>query len=124
MRDTQEIDYLEGVPQEERTPEMLRDAIMRIHEKNINPLKNEMPQEQQVQWSRSSSGFCESKCGRFGISPEYWGRCEPQSYTLTDRESGKEYRLLDTQKKAKHRANQILSPPPPQPRIEISDDLF
>lgn len=78
-----------------------------------------------LKWGRSSGGFCESKCGRFGISPEYWGRCEPQSYTLTDRETGKEYRLLDTQKKAKERANRVLCPAPVyKPTITISDDMF
>lgn len=39
--DTQKIDYLEGVPEEERTPEMLRQAILELHRKNILGEKSE-----------------------------------------------------------------------------------
>lgn len=35
-----------------------------------------------VDWNRSKDGYCESKCGRFHISPLYLGRCSPVEYEL------------------------------------------
>ena len=77
-----------------------------------------------IKWGKSVDGFVESKCGRFSISPEYWGRVNPQSYTLFDRKTKKEYKLIDTQKLAKKKADEILNPKPKPKPIKISDDLF
>ena len=61
-----------------------------------------------VKWYRSKEGFVESKCGRFSISPEYWGRETAQSYELKDNNTKKRYRLQDTQSDAKSKADSII----------------
>lgn len=60
-----------------------------------------------VKWNRSNEGFVESKCGRFTISPEYWGRESAQSYELKEKQTGKRYRFQDTQSVAKSKADFI-----------------
>jgi hypothetical protein len=61
-----------------------------------------------IKWGRSDEGFVESKCGRFEISPEYWGCVQPQSYTLIDVIEHKQYRQKVTQKDCKALAKSIV----------------
>lgn len=61
-----------------------------------------------LKWCRSQGGYCYSKCGRFHIYPEFWGSTTAQSYTLKDDKTKEKYRLIDTQKKAKEKAAEIL----------------
>lgn len=35
-----------------------------------------------IRWKRSQEGFVESHCGRWKITPEYWGCVKPQAFTL------------------------------------------
>ena len=34
------------------------------------------------------NGFWKSDCGRFEITPLYWGRVNPQEYEMKDKETG------------------------------------
>lgn len=61
-----------------------------------------------INWNRSSEGHIESKCKRFVIVPEYWGRERAQSYELKDRLTGERYRVLSTQRDAKDKAESIV----------------
>jgi hypothetical protein len=57
-----------------------------------------------IRWGRSEEGYVESKCGRFTISPLYWGHTRPQSYELRDTKTGRVNMYLDTQADAKDTA--------------------
>ena len=36
-----------------------------------------------IKWGRSQEGYVTSKCGRFEISPKFWGNANPTGYELT-----------------------------------------
>lgn len=75
-----------------------------------------------IKWTKSHEGFTESKCGRFRITPEYWGRCNPQSYKLSITASKSATYSFDTQTQAKEYA-QELTTPKPKKEINIQLDL-
>lgn len=66
----------------------------------------------QVQWGRSEDGFVKSKCGRFRIIPEFWGRVQPQVYRIEDEQrGGLGMATFETQKKCKDWVKNGLNPP-------------
>lgn len=60
-----------------------------------------------LQWGRSSEGYCESKCGRFSITPHYCGTTRPRFFTLVDGETKREYGCNASQRDCKQKAQQI-----------------
>jgi len=36
----------------------------------------------EIRWNKSDDGFISSKCGKYEIRPNFWGRCNPLNYTL------------------------------------------
>lgn len=73
-----------------------------------------------LKWNKSKEGFTDSKCGRFRITPEYWGRCNPQSYKLIITASKSATHSFNTQKQAKEYANELINP---KPKKEIDIEL-
>lgn len=63
-----------------------------------------------LRWQRSSEGFAVSHCAHYQIEPEYWGRCNAQSYRLVYFPNAKTFKgsvrlgSHDTQRAAKQRA--------------------
>lgn len=57
-----------------------------------------------LKWNKSREGFTESKCGKFNISPQYWGCCKPQNYIM--QYNGRQY-SAETQKELKIKAEQL-----------------
>jgi hypothetical protein len=63
-------------------------------------------------WKRSSDGFSETHCLHYKIEPEYWGRCNAQSYRLVYFADVKTFKgglrlgSHDTQREAKQRAHE------------------
>lgn len=35
-----------------------------------------------LKWKRSDEGYTDTHCGRYSISPQYWGRSSPQGFLL------------------------------------------
>ena len=59
--------------------------------------------QDQIKWGKSESGWVDSKCGRFAISPVFRGREKPDGYRVRDRMSGCDIER-DTQRDAKEQA--------------------
>lgn len=63
-----------------------------------------------LRWHRSSEGFTNTHCLHYKIEPEYWGRCNAQSYRLVYFPNVKTFKgnvrlgSHDTQRAAKQRA--------------------
>ena len=53
-----------------------------------------------LKWHRSRDGYTGSKCGRFDISPLFYGNCNPVDYEVEDNTTGKK-RRCNTQRAAK-----------------------
>lgn len=60
-----------------------------------------------IHWKRSREGFVESRCGRWKITPEYWGCVDPQAFTL-HRDNTIVVRNCATQREAKQDAENLL----------------
>jgi len=60
-----------------------------------------------VKWNKSEDGYCESKCGRFKITPQWWGRVQPQEYKITDKVTEKKS-AFSTQRNCKKWADNIV----------------
>lgn len=58
-----------------------------------------------VNWKRSAEGHVESKCGRYEITPLYWGCVSPQSYKLVLVSTGEVLARGDTQSEVKKEAD-------------------
>ncbi len=64
-----------------------------------------------LRWQPSSDGFAATHCSHYKIKPEYWGRCEAQSYRLVYFPDVKTLKgavrlgSCDTQREAKERAD-------------------
>ena len=56
-----------------------------------------------IKWHKSEEGSCISKCCRFEITPNYWGRVNPLDYHLSF--DGHGLGDFNTQKDAKKAAN-------------------
>ena len=62
-----------------------------------------------IKWGRSDEGFVESKCGRWHITPLYWGCTRPQAYALRDAKTKKKIGAwYETQWDAKQKALDVL----------------
>lgn len=65
-----------------------------------------------IRWGKSKEGFIKSKCGRFHISPRYWGHVKPQCYALDYTPADKKFNMGSTynnQKDAKKAAERMFS---------------
>ncbi len=60
-----------------------------------------------IHWNRSSEGYCDSKCGRFSIVPEYQGTCSPQAYRIKDKKTGRKW-SGDSQRDLKSDVEQLM----------------
>lgn len=54
-----------------------------------------------IAWGKSDDGYCSSKCGRFHISPRWFGRVKPTCYRLLDRARNVKSEASKTQREAK-----------------------
>jgi hypothetical protein len=69
-----------------------------------------------LRWHRSNEGFTTTHCGHYKIQPEYWGRCNAQSYRLVYYPNVKTFKgsvrlgSSDTQREAKERAHDHANP--------------
>ena len=61
-----------------------------------------------AQWTRSSEGYCQSKDGRFTISPLYEGTTRAQSYQAIDTKTGRIW-TADAQKHLKFDVENLLA---------------
>jgi len=64
-----------------------------------------------IKWGKSEDGYIESKCDRFRIVPNFWGRCNPQDFTVEYKDNDKIIKIrsgCDTQKEAKQEAQKWL----------------
>lgn len=59
-----------------------------------------------IRWKRANDGFVESHCGRWRITPLYWGCVNPQSYELW-RDDKKVEGHIATQAEAKRVASEL-----------------
>lgn len=57
-----------------------------------------------IRWGKSKEGYCDSKCGRFSISPQWCGRVNPVFWKLVDNKTKTETRCCSTQREAKEAA--------------------
>lgn len=77
-----------------------------------------------VKWGKSEMGYVHSKCGRFRIIPEYWGRVNPQVYRVEDKQpGGLGMAWKETQKKCKEWVEHGLNPPV-YDGPEITEDML
>ena len=76
-----------------------------------------------LKWNRSVEGYCDSKDGRFSISPLYCGRVKPIFWMLTDNKTKRQSRSHFTQHEAKEAADRMINPPP-KPTWVIDDSML
>lgn len=80
--------------------------------------------EIRIRWNRAVDGFVESKCGRFRVIPEYWGRANPQMYRVEDTmPGGFGIGHFETQKKCKEWVERGFNPPT-YDGPEITEDML
>lgn len=68
--------------------------------------------EASVKWGPSRGGEVVSKCGRFRVTPKYWGRCKPVAYQPEEFIKGKWEIVgceVDTQRIGKQRCEERVS---------------
>jgi hypothetical protein len=58
-----------------------------------------------VKWGRSEDGYVRSKCGRWQITPLFWGCVRPQQYQL--KKDGELVGTFPAQRDAKHHADYL-----------------